>query len=393
MRKVVVMAGGQGARLKPLTLTRPKPLVPIANCPVMAHILEWLRRQGFTEILVTLHYRADDIRQAFGDGRSLGLEITYREEKAPLGTAGSVKDVEDWLGGEPFLIVSGDALTDVDLGTLCREHRASGAWVTLGLQRVPDPSDYGVVALDARDRIVRFQEKPPRGEAFSDLANTGIYCIEPAVLAQISRGLVTDWSRDVFPRLLAEGRLLHGHVMEGYWRDIGSHNSYRRGQRDALDRAVQLRLPGTELQPGIWAGTKAHISPGAVIDTPVLLGAGCCVQRSAHVHPGSVVGDGTIIHGGAQLWGATLGAGCEIGREAILYDCVLDDHVSVGPRCRILPGAVLGHTSRLGADVDVAPGEQVEPGQGLDGTRTRFPTAPALSSQGGAAHGRLAGPR
>src|SRR5712692_2501051 len=146
MRKAIVMAGGQGSRLQPLTLTRPKPLVPVANRPVLPYILEWLRGHGFSEVLVTLHYRPDDIRRAFGDGHALGLQITYQVDEEPLGTAGSVKFAEDWIANEPFLVASGDALTDLDLGPLARHHQETGAWVTLGLKPVSDPSAYGVVA-------------------------------------------------------------------------------------------------------------------------------------------------------------------------------------------------------------------------------------------------------
>src|SRR5881409_751278 len=171
IRKAIVMAGGQGSRLRPLTLTRPKPMVPVANRPVMAHILEWLRNHGFSEVLVTLYYRADDIRRAFGDGRSQGIKLTYRVEDEPLGTAGSVKFAQDWIGNEPFLIASGDALTDLNLEALLGRHRQTGAWLTLGLKRVTDPSEYGVVELDDRGRVARFQEKPGPGQAFSNLAN------------------------------------------------------------------------------------------------------------------------------------------------------------------------------------------------------------------------------
>lgn len=215
MRKAIVMAGGRGSRLRPLTLTRPKPLVPVANRPVMAHILEWLRDHGFSEVLVTLHYRAADVCRAIGDGRSFGLKITYQVEEEPVGTAGSVKLAESWIANEPFLVASGDALTDVNLIRFIQRHRETGAWLTLGLKHVQDPSQYGVVELDGRGRVLRFQEKPGIGRAFSHLANTGIYCVEPEVLERVPRGQACDWSRDVFPQLLAEGLPLFGHAATG----------------------------------------------------------------------------------------------------------------------------------------------------------------------------------
>lgn len=367
MRKAIVMAGGQGSRLQPLTLTRPKPMVPVANRPVMAHILEWLRGHGFSEVLVTLHYRADDIRRAFGDGRSHGLKITYRVEEKPLGTAGSVKYAEDWIANEPFLVASGDALTDLDLGALQRLHRQSGAWLTLGLKRVPDPSQYGVVELDEQGRVVRFQEKPGAGRAFSNLANTGIYCVEPEVLERVPGGHSYDWSRDVFPQLLAEGLPLYGHCLDGYWCDIGSMNAYRRGQIDALEGAVRVALPATAVRPGIWMGPNARVAPGAVIEGPALLGAGCRIERDALVLPGSVIGERTVVRAGACIWNAVVGSECEIGTGAVVRDCVVGEETRVGSGCSVTDGAVIGRGCRLTGRARIGAGQRVEPDQVLSG--------------------------
>jgi mannose-1-phosphate guanylyltransferase/phosphomannomutase len=365
MRKAIVMAGGQGSRLRPLTLHRPKPLVPVVNRPVLAHILAWLRRHEVAEVLLTLHYRADDIRRAFGDGRSLGLQLTYRTEKEPLGTAGSVKFAEDWIGGEPFYIVSGDALTDLDLRALRRQHRQTGAWLTLGLKQVQDPSEYGVVALDDRGRVVRFQEKPGPGQAFSNLANTGIYCVEPHVLERIPRGRAYDWSRQVFPQLLAEGLPLYGSGLSGYWCDIGSLADYRRGQREALEGAVRVELPGIEVRPGVWAGRSVRIAPGAMVEGPVLIGPGCRIERDAMVLPGSVLGEYTVVHAGACVSEATLGARCRIGPGAVVRDCILDEEVSVGAACAVSEGAVVGRRCQLMPGTCLSDGQRVPPEQVL----------------------------
>jgi len=367
MRKAIVMAGGQGSRLRPLTLTRPKPMVPVANRPVMAHILDWLRGHGFTDVLVTLHYLADDIRRAFGDGRAHGLKITYRVEDQPLGTAGSVKFAEDWIDNDPFLIASGDALTDLNLAALLQRHRETGAWLTLGLKPVIDPSEYGVVELDGRGRVARFQEKPGPGRAFSNLANTGIYCVEPQVLQRVPRGQKYDWSRDVFPQLLSEGLPLFGHSLDGYWCDIGSMNDYRRGQRDALEGAVQVELPGTAVRPGVWLGPNTKIAPGAVIEGPALIGAGCRIEKDAIVLPGSVLGERTVVRAGACVWNAVLGADCEVGLGAVVRDCVVGEETRIGAGCDVSDGAVIGRGCRLTARVRISGGERVEPDQVLTG--------------------------
>jgi mannose-1-phosphate guanylyltransferase/phosphomannomutase len=361
MRKAIVMAGGQGSRLRPLTVTRPKPLVPVANRPVLAHILDWLRRYGVTEVLVTLHYRADDIRRSLGDGRSFGLNLAYRVEEEPLGTAGSVKFAEDWIGGEPFFIVSGDALTDLDLDALQQRHRRSGAWLTLGLKEVRDPSQYGVVEVDGRGRVVRFQEKPGPGEAFSRLANTGIYCVEPQVLDRVPRGRTYDWSRDVFPQLMAARLPLYGSGLPGYWCDIGSLADYRRGQREALEGAVRVTLPGSEVKPGVWVGPDVRIARGAVVEGPALLGAGCRIERDALILPGSVIGDRTVVHAGACVREATVGSRCRIGSGSVVRDCILDDEVTVGPACAVSEGAVVGSRCRLLPGARLGDGRRVAP--------------------------------
>jgi mannose-1-phosphate guanylyltransferase/phosphomannomutase len=337
--------------------------MPVANRPVLAHILDWLRHHGFTDILLTLHYRADDIRRACGDGRTLGLKLTYRVEEQPLGTAGSVKFAEDWIGGEPFLIASGDALTDLDLTSLIRHHRRTGAWFTLGLKPVEDPSQYGVVELDRRGRVARFQEKPGPGHAFSKLANTGIYCVEPQVLGRIPVGRAYDWSRDVFPHLLSDGLPLYGRALDGYWCDIGSMDDYRRGQRDALRGAVQVSLPGASVRPGIWMGSNVRVAQGVVIEGPALIGMGCRIEKDALVLPGSVLGDHTIVRAGACVWNAVVGAECEIGANAVVRDCVIGEETRVGSQSSVTDGAVVGRGCRLAAGTRIAEGQRLEPDQ------------------------------
>jgi mannose-1-phosphate guanylyltransferase/phosphomannomutase len=361
MRKAIVMAGGQGSRLRPLTSARPKPLVKVANQPVLVHILNWLAKHGFTEVLLTLHYRAEDIARTLGDGLLSGLSLTYQVEEAPLGTAGSVKLAENWIGDEPFLIASGDALTDLNLSLLITRHRESTARMTLALRQVQDPSQYGVVVTNERGRVIRFQEKPQPDDAVSDLANTGIYCVEPSVLRQIPGGRAYDWSREVFPQLLAEQGSLYGFVLNGYWCDIGSLGAYRQGQRDALLGAVDLRMPGQMLGPDVRAGRNSQISPAAYVKGPVLLGESCRIERGARVFPDSVIGDGTVIGAGACVAGAVLGSRCRIGRGAVIHDCVLDDDVSVGMQSVVSEGVVLGRGCRVVDGAAVSDGQRFEP--------------------------------
>src|ERR1700694_2124659 len=267
--RAVLMAGGEGSRLRPLTSRRPKPLAPVAGKPIMELILELLRRHGFTDVVATLHYLADEIEAYFGDGSALGVKMHYVVEDTPLGTAGAVKLAHEHLAGEPFLIISGDALTDLDLTALVRHHRERGNDVTIALQRVTNPLEFGVVVTDENERIVRFLEKPSWGEVFSDTINTGIYVLEPSILDRMQRGKVYDFSKDLFPDMLREGAKLGGYVIDAYWTDIGNLEQYQQANYDAVERKVDIEFPGGEIAPGVWAGEGTRIDPAARIEGPV----------------------------------------------------------------------------------------------------------------------------
>ncbi|MBV8198378.1 MAG: nucleotidyltransferase family protein, partial [Candidatus Eremiobacteraeota bacterium] len=261
--KAVVMAGGEGSRLRPLTSSRPKPLAPVANKPVMHHIVDLLRRHGITEVVSTLHYLADEIENYFGDGSALGISMLYVVEDTPLGTAGAVKLAQPLLGSERFIVISGDALTDIDLTTLIAYHTGRGASATIALQRVANPLEFGVVVTDEHGRITRFLEKPSWGEVFSDTINTGIYVLEPEIFDYMEAGKNYDFSRDIFPVMLRDGKPLYGHVCDGYWSDIGNLQQYAQANYDALAGAVRVEIPGTQIRPGIWADENVRIDSGA----------------------------------------------------------------------------------------------------------------------------------
>ncbi|HEY3285341.1 MAG TPA: sugar phosphate nucleotidyltransferase [Armatimonadota bacterium] len=368
--KAVVMAGGEGSRLRPLTLQCPKPLVPVANKPVMHHILDLLRRHGITEIVVTLHYLADQILATFGDGSDLGLNLHYTLEETPLGTAGSVKQAEAILKDEPFLIVSGDALTDIDLTALAAFHDDRGADVTLALKQEPNPLEYGVVVTDAEGRVKRFLEKPDWTEAFSNTVNTGIYCLNPIVFSYMQPGVPYDWSHDIFPQLLKEGKPIYGYVAQGYWCDIGSLHDYRQSQMDALQSKLTVELPGDSNSEGCWVGEAAIIDPGARIEAPVLIGAGAHVKQGAHIAAGSVLGDYCVVEAGARILGSTLWNGVYVGEDAQIEGAIVCRHSIVGRASRLEDGVILGERSQTQAESSVATGVKVWPNKVVEsGTR------------------------
>src|SRR3989442_8285728 len=241
--KALVMAGGNVSGMSPRTTRQPKPLVPVAGRPIMEHILLHLRRHQMRDVIATVQYLGASIRNYFGDGSEQGVALTYSVEDSPLGTAGSVMLARQQLT-EPFLVISGDALTDIDLGAAVRFHRERRALATIVLKPVPNPLEYGVVVVDEGGAVQRFIEKPSWGEVISDLANTGIYVLNPAVFDFFRPGEVTDWSGDVFPKLLKQGEPVFGWVASGYWEGVRNHNAYMKTHFDCLLGKVKVQLPG-----------------------------------------------------------------------------------------------------------------------------------------------------
>ncbi|WP_241255711.1 sugar phosphate nucleotidyltransferase, partial [Candidatus Protofrankia californiensis] len=284
------MAGGEGTRLRPMTANQPKPLLPVVNRPIMEHVLRLLRRHGVDETVVTLQFLAAHVRAYFGDGDELGMHLSYATETTPLGTAGSVKNAQDALRHDPFLVISGDALTDIDLTALMAYHRKRGALVTVALKSVPNPLEFGIVITSDDGRIARFLEKPTWGQVFSDTVNTGIYVMEPEVLDHVPAGEPVDWSGEVFPKLVAAGAPVFGHVVAGYWEDVGTIDSFLRVQADVLDGKVDVEIGGFEVSPGVWVGRDADVHPEAVLTGPLVVGDYTKIEAGAELREFTVIG-------------------------------------------------------------------------------------------------------
>jgi len=369
--KAVVMAGGEGTRLRPLTVNYPKPLVPICNKPIMEHILTLLKRHGITDVVATVHYLADEIQSHFGDGSDFEMNIAYSTETTPLGTAGSVKQAESLLDGERFLIISGDSLTDCDLQKAIDFHIQKQSLATLILYRVPSPLEFGVVITDEEGRIQRFLEKPSWSEVFSDTVNTGIYIIEPEILDMIEPDKFCDWSQDVFPLLLEQGKPLYGYVMEEYWTDVGSLAQYREAQEHLLSGRINLPVPGNQIGPGIYAGTNCNISDGATIVPPVCIGRNCKIKHGARIGPYTTVGDNVFIEGGAVVERSVIWDSAYIGphvsirsaiagyRVTIKKDSVLNEDSVIGDRCLIEVQSTIRPRVKLWPDKVVERGSTV----------------------------------
>ena len=299
--RVMVMAAGKGTRLRPVTDLLPKPMAPVANRPVLYHILRLLKRHGFGEVVLNLHHMPEVITEYLGDGSAVGLDVRYSYEPELLGTAGGVKKNEDFLGVDTFLVMSGDALTDIDLTGLVAAHRRNGSIATLAVKEVADPSLYGVVVTDDDDRVVGFQEKPSREEARSHLCNCGIYVFEPEILSLIPAGEFDDFGSRLFPDLLKQHVVFHAHSCDGYWSDVGNLSEFSRGNADALTGKVGVELPGVELRPGVWVEEGVSLASSVRIEPPVLIGRGCSLGEGAVIEGPTVLGEHTVVGAEAHI--------------------------------------------------------------------------------------------
>ncbi|MCW2864264.1 MAG: Nucleotidyl transferase [Actinoallomurus sp.] len=366
--KAVVMAGGEGTRLRPMTANQPKPLLPVVNKPIMEHVLRLLQRHGFTETVVTVQFLAALVRNYFGDGEEIGMALSYATEEMPLGTAGSVKNAQDALRDERFLVISGDALTDIDLTELVRFHKENGALVTIALKRVPNPLEFGIIIIDDDGRVQRVLEKPTWGQVFSDTANTGIYVMEPEVLDHVAAGEPVDWSGDVFPKLLAEGAPLYGYIADGYWEDVGTHESYLKAQADMLSGKIDIEPDGFEVSPGVWVAEGAEVDSEAVLKGPLYIGDYAKVEAGAELREYTVLGSNVVVKEGAFLHRAVVHDNVFIGPSTNLRGCVVGKNTDVMAGARIEEGAVIGDEcvieseAYVSSDVKVYPFKTIEAG-------------------------------
>ncbi len=355
--KAIIMAGGAGQRLRPLTCNIPKPMLPMMDIPMMQHIINLLKKHNIRDIGITLQYLPSAVSSHFGDGRHMGVRLRYYVEEQPLGTAGSVRAASDFLDSD-FLVISGDCLTDIDLSAVIAFHKQKSAIATLTLSRVAQPLEYGIVVADSSGNVVRFLEKPDWSEVFSDWSNTGIYVLSPKVFNYYKEGEFFDFSKDLFPLLLKDKQNVAGYQSSGYWCDIGDSKSYMDCHFDILDRRILVDSGASA--HGNEIGRGAIIEPGAVIVPPVYIGENAHIRSGARIGPYAIIGKNCKI-GAASIKRSILHDSVSVGANAALRGCIVAREVTMQNYAAAYEGAIIGANSVVGADSQINSGIAVWP--------------------------------
>jgi mannose-1-phosphate guanylyltransferase len=335
--QALILAGGEGTRLRPLTYTVPKPVLPLAGRPHIAYVIDWLSRHGVDDVVVSCGHLAEGLRDALAD--LVGPRLRFAEEPDPRGTAGAIRFAADQLG-DRFFVLNGDVLCDLDLGALVERHESAGAQATIALYPVPDPSAYGLVRRRDDGEILEFLEKPDPEQIDTDEINAGAYLLERSVLDLIPPDQAVSIEREVFPRLVGEG--LYGVRLDGYWIDIGTPDRFLQANWDILERHAETVIGERLDSNGLLVEDGAEVSGEAAVEAPALPGAGASVAAGAKVGPRAVIGPGCVIEKGATVEGSVLLSGCRVGEGAGVRDAILSAQVEVAAAARVEPGSVLG---------------------------------------------------
>ncbi len=342
--KAVILAGGEGTRLRPLTLSTPKPVAPVVDRPFLRHQLDLLSRAGVSEVVFSVAYQPEQVEAVFGDGAGLGIRIHYAVEKTPLGTGGAVKNAEPQLD-ERTVVLNGDVLLDLDLAAVVARHEAAGASASIVLTPVRNPAAYGLVETDLDGRVLRFVEKPRPEDIRTNTINAGVYVLETSVLELMPAGVKYSIERSFFPALLARGDKVLGPVHEGYWIDIGTPEKYLQVHRDILARRFDVALDG-EARSGGWVHPEARVAPDVILEAPFYIGPGCHVASTAHVGPDAVLVSGVSVAEGARVRDSVLWPGSRLGAGAEVHSSLVGPRVQLGLKSRV-EAAVLGEGSVL----------------------------------------------
>ncbi|MBO4521668.1 MAG: NDP-sugar synthase [Methanomicrobium sp.] len=365
--KVCIMCGGEGTRLRPLTFERPKPCIPIVNIPSIQHLVSHLSNLGFNDIIVTIGYKGEEIQNALGDGSLFGVNITYVREEVKLGTAGSVKNAEEFLKDSPFLVVGGDHVTDIDLLSFYREHIKGDSILSIGLISIDEPCEYGIAEIDVNYHIKRFREKPSPGEIFSNLASTGIYVCNPEIFEYIPKDKKFDFAKDLFPLLMKKGAIMKGWLARGNWSDVGSPKSLREAEHWKLQdmRYTDLRgnvtVKGAHVIGPVQLGDAVTIGENSRIIGPVSIGKGTKIGENVLIGPYTSIGEHCKISHDCKVFSSSIYNHVEIGGQSTISGSIIDNDAKIGLLCSIENDTVIGPRSILKNRTVVHSGTRIWP--------------------------------
>jgi mannose-1-phosphate guanylyltransferase len=369
--KAVILVGGEGSRLRPLTVGTPKPMLPLVNVPFIEYIIRLLRSHGVEEVILSAGYLPTAFDAHLGDGEELGVKLTYVTEKTPLGTGGAVKNVEKYLD-DTFIVFNGEILTSLVITQLLEFHRAKKAIATLTLTPVDDPTAYGLVPTDPAGNVLAFLEKPSWDEVTTDLVNAGTYILEPEVLRHIPPNENYSFERGLFPLLVEDGSTIVGFPSSAYWLDIGTPTKYLRAHRDILDGQLGTEFPGEEIKRNVWAGQGTTVAETAVVFGPTVIGRDCRIDADASVFGHTTLADGCIVGRGARLEGCVLANGVSVGEGAIIRNSIVAAGSAIGAKVHIDDEAIVGENSFIDEDNLLRKGIKIWPDTRLGRSQIRF---------------------
>ncbi len=345
--KACIMCGGEGTRLRPLTFERPKPAIPLLNKPSIVRLVEFLADKGFTDVVLTLGYMGEQIERGLGSGNLFGVHIDYVYEKKKLGTAGSVKNAQDVLGSEPFLVVGGDHILNLNLRELYRFHTSHKAMLTVGLVCIDNPREFGIVDMSIDNNITRFKEKPMAGEMFSNLASTGIYACNPELLELIPDNRKFDFAYDLFP-LLIERQEMSGYLVSGHWTDVGSPEAYRDASKWMLEGLTEtviegeLQTKGSRISGKLVIEDNVKVGANTSIVGPVVIGSNTTIGDRVLIGPYTTIGSGCTVGDGSKVLASYIYDDVSIGEDVSVFGSIIDCHTTIGRHCSLETGTVIG---------------------------------------------------
>lgn len=345
--KAVILAGGEGTRLRPITFLNPKPMLPLINRPFMENFVLWLKSHKIEDIIFSTGYLPEVFRNYFGDGSRFGVKFTYVVEKEPLDTCGGVKNVEEYLGNNSFMVFNGDILSSLDLTDMIAFHRKKKADITISLACVEDPTSYGLVPIDEKGKVIQFLEKPKHGEVSANLINAGVYIIGPHIMRLVPEGKKYSFERELFPEVLDKGYRVFGYVSNYYWLDVGTPRKYLMAHWDVLYKKVSFKFPYKEVMENIYIGKDTKYLKSNFVSGPVVIGEKTKIEKNAKIMPLTVIGNGCYISGGTEVSESIIFNNCKIGEKCLIKKAIISNNVNVGGNVVIEDYSVVGDNSRV----------------------------------------------